>query len=130
MDPSDSVSPAHRWQAFMDAATERVQFIARQSSDGDDTECAKAILQTPQAWSRWEQELGTALRPVATFRSRMLQVRSLRQASFGWVHRAAPFRYLRNQKVSGERRRKLVAALYDGQFVGYGRAVIAVHESW
>jgi hypothetical protein len=124
------VSPAQRWQAFMDAASDRVQLVARQDQPSEDAECARKILLTPRSWSRWEQELGTALRPVAKFRSHMLQVRALRQVNFSWVHRAAPFRYLRNARVRGQRRRQLVAALHDGQFVGYDRAMVAEHESY
>lgn len=114
----------------MDAAAERVQLVARQDADSEDVECARQILLTPRSWSLWEQELGAALRPVAKFRSHMLQVRALRQVNFSWVHRAAPFRYLRNARVRGERRRRLVAALHDGQFVGYDRAMVTEHESY
>lgn len=130
MELTDSSSTEQRWQTWMDAAAGRVQYVARQESDGEDVECARRILLTPHAWSRWEQELGAALRPVANFRSRMLQVRTLRQASFTWVHRAAPFRYLRSHRVRGQRRRQLVAALHDGQFIGYDRAMVAEHESY
>jgi hypothetical protein len=124
------VSPQQRWQAFMDAAADRVQAVARQDGSSEDIECARAILLTPRSWSRWEQELGSGLRTVATFRSHMLQVRALRQVNFSWVHRAAPFRYLRNGRVRGQRRRRLVATLHDGQFVGYDRAMVAEHEAY
>jgi hypothetical protein len=123
-------SAGQRWQAFMDAAVARVQFVGGQVGEGEDIECAHRLLRAPQALRRWEQELSPVLRSVANYRSRMLQVRSLRQASFDWVHRAAPFRYLRRHNVRGERRRRLVKRLYDGQFVGYGRAMVALHESY
>jgi len=114
----------------MDAAAERVQFVARQDGTSEDIECARKVLLTPHSWSRWEQELGMGLRVVANFRSRMLQVRALRQANFSWIHRAAPFRYLRNARVRGQRRRQLMAALHDGHFTGYDRAMVAEHESY
>lgn len=113
----------------MDAAAERVQCIARVDEGGEDADCARQILLTPVAWSRWERDLGTALRPVARFSTRMLQVRALRQVNFSWVHRAAPFRYLRSQNIRGERRQRLVEALH-GQFASYERAVVAEHETY
>lgn len=129
MEPVESGSAGQRWQSLMDVAVDRVQLVAREG-DGEAAECARQVLHSTTAWSRWERELGLALRPVATYRNRMMQIRALRQASFTWVHRAAPFRYMRNQHVQGERRRRLVAALYDGQFVGYDRALVTEHESW
>ncbi len=121
-------SPGQRWQAYMETAAERMEILAREGN-GESADCARQILHSAVAWSRWEQELGTALRPVATFRSRMLQVRALRQASFTWVHRAAPFRYLRGHKVRGLRRRRLVATLY-GQFAGYEHSMVVEHETY
>jgi hypothetical protein len=128
MEPSDYGSPGQRWQAYMEAAAGRMELLAREGQ-GESADCARQILHSAVAWSRWEQDLGNALRPVANFRSRMLQIRTLRQASFGWVHRAAPFRYLRAQKVRGLRRRRLLATLY-GQFAGYEHSMVVEHETY
>jgi hypothetical protein len=115
-----------RWQQFMDAAAARVQHMARLDDASEGAECAWKILETAASWTLWERELGAALRPVASCRTRMQQVRALRQASFGWVHRAAPFRHLRNENVRGERRQRLVSVLH-GQFAHYPQAVVAEH---
>jgi hypothetical protein len=128
MEPVDIGSTGQRWQAFMQEAADRMELVAREG-EGESADCARQILQSPRSWGRWEQEFGIALRPVATFRSRMLQIRSLRQANFSWVHRAAPFRYLRDHKVRGLRRRKLVSTLY-GQFAGYEHSMVVEHESY
>ncbi len=63
MDASNGGSVGKRWQAFMDAAADQVQRVARDPDEGEETDCARQILLTPLAWNRWEQELGTALRP-------------------------------------------------------------------
>jgi hypothetical protein len=112
----------------MDAAADRVQFIAREDG-GENAECARQILQTPVAWSRWEQELGNALRPIAKYRSRMLQVRALRQTNFTWIHLAAPFRLLRRHHLRGEYRRRLISALH-GPYAHYEKSVVAEHETY
>jgi hypothetical protein len=128
MEPAEIGSTGQRWQAFMEAAADRLELTAR-AGEGESAECARQILQSTRSWGRWEQEFGTALRPVATYRSRMLQIRSLRQANFIWVHKAAPFRYLRDHKVRGMRRRRLVATLY-GQFAGYEHSMVVEHETY
>lgn len=118
-----------RWQAFMDAAADRVQVVARESAGSEDGNCARSVLQTPTSWNLWERELGTALRPVAGCRSRTRQLHALREASFAWIHRAAPFRYLRDQQVRGVQRRRLVAALH-GPLTHYDLAMVAEHERY
>jgi hypothetical protein len=128
MGPAEIGSTGQRWQAFMEEATDRIERVAR-DGEGEGAECARQILQSARSWGRWEQEFGIALRPVATYTSRMLQIRSLRQASFTWVHRAAPFRYLRMQKVRGLRRRRLVATLY-GPYAGYEHSMVVEHETY
>jgi hypothetical protein len=129
MDASNGGAVGKRWQALMDAAAGRVQRVARDSLDEEHTDCARQILLTPLAWHRWEQELGTALRPVAKFSSRMLQIRTLRQAGITWVHQAAPFRYMRDHNVRGEARQRLVAGLH-GPFAGYHRAMVGLHGTY
>jgi hypothetical protein len=129
MNHFDTVAVGRRWRVFMDEAGDYVQRVARDSADAEQTECARRLVRTPRAWRRWEMELGRALRPVANFRSRLMQVRTLREANITWVHRAAPFRYLRDQGLRGESRRRLIAALH-GQADNYERAVVAEHDAF
>lgn len=129
MEFSTAHAAGDRWQAFMDAASDRVQLVAREAVEGEDKECASSILQTPLSWTLWEREFGAALRPVAACRTVAQQGRALRRAGFGWVHRAAPFRYLRNHGVRGKRRRQLVEALH-GPYAHYDLALVAEHERY
>ena len=124
----DSVAVGRRWRVFMDEATQHVQHVAR-AADGEAAECARRIVRAPRTWRRWEMELGTALRPVANFRSRLMQIRTLRETNLAWVHRAAPFRYLRDQGLRGERRQRLVSLLH-GQSDNYARAMVFEHDAF
>lgn len=88
--------------------------------------CASHVLRSPAVWRRWELEFGRAIRPVTAYRTRMLQIRNLRQVGLTWVHRAAPFRHLRDARVRGERRADLVLSLHS--HASYSRAMLAEHE--
>ena len=123
----DSVAVGRRWRVFMDESATYVHHLARASADGEVSDCARRLVRVPRAWRRWEMELGTALRPVANYRSRLMQVRTLREANISWVHRAAPFRYLRDHGMRGEGRRRLITALH-GQSDNYERAMVAEHD--
>jgi hypothetical protein len=125
----DTVAVGRRWRVFMDEATDYVQRVARDGAAGEEVECAKRIIRAPRTWRRWEMELGTALRPVANFRSRLMQVRTLREANITWVHRAAPFRYLRDQGLRGEHRRRLISALH-GESDNYARTMVLEHDAF
>lgn len=96
--------------------------------DGEEAACARRLIANPADWHRWELEFGASMRPVANPRNRRLQMRNLRQAAFPWIHRAAPFRYLRDYRLRGERRRRQVLSLH-GQH-GYARAMVAEHDTY
>lgn len=129
MNHFDTVAVGRRWRVFMDEAADYVHHVARDSADREETDCARRLLRAPRAWRRWEMELGKALRPVANFRSRLMQVRTLREVNITWVHRAAPFRYLRDRGLRGESRRRLIEALH-GQSDNYERAMVSEHDAF
>jgi hypothetical protein len=118
-----------RWRSFMDEATGYLEAVGNRYEASEEAECARRIMQSVEARQRWQQELGNTLQPVAKFSSRMLQVRALRQASFTTVHRAAPFQYMRGRAMRGERRRKLIAALY-GAADHYERAMVNEYDTY
>lgn len=124
---SDGGQARERWQAYMDAAGTQLR-ITSDLDEGEDGACARQVIRNPADWHRWEMEFGASMRPVANFRHRRLQVRSLRQAAFPWIHRAAPFQYLRDYRLRGQRRRSLVLSLH-GQH-GFARAMVAEHETY
>lgn len=126
MERLDGGQARKRWDAFMDAASTRLQAVAGLDADAEEVQCARHVIQSPRSWRRWESELGISLRPVANFRSRMLQARALRQAGCSWVHRAAPFRYMRAQQLRGERRRRLVLGLRSQ--ASFARAMVVEHD--
>jgi len=109
----------------MEAAGDCLQ-AAVSSESLEESRCASHVIRSPDAWRRWEMEFGRALRPVTAYRTRMLQIRTLRQAGLKWVHRAAPFRHLRDARVRGERRADLVLSLHS--HASYSRALLAEHE--
>ena len=120
-------SAPERWQSFMDEASENLESMGSRYEASEDAECARRILQSDESRQRWRMDFGNALQPVAKFSSRMLQVRALRQASFTTVHRSAPFQYMRGRGLRGERRRRLIAALY-GESDHYERAMVNEYD--
>jgi hypothetical protein len=127
MQPQAAGSAPERWQSFMDEASDYLESIGSRYEASEDAECARRILQSDESRQRWRMDFGNTLQPVAKFSSRMLQVRALRQASFTTVHRAAPFQYMRGRALRGERRRRLIAALY-GESDHYERAMVNEYD--
>lgn len=114
-----------RWQAYMEAAGTCLQDASTTGSE-EESRCASRVLRSPATWRRWEIEFGRAIRPVTAYRTRMLQIRNLRQVGLTWVHRAAPFRHLRDARLRGEHRADLVLSLHT--HATYSRAMLAEHE--
>jgi hypothetical protein len=111
----------------MDAANARLHAMSAHG-EGESAFCARQILQTPSAWRGWELEFGSAMRPVVRYRNRLLRVRTLRQNALSWVHSAAPFRYVRNQRLRGEQRRRFIVGIHRQQ--GFNAAMVAEHSTY
>jgi hypothetical protein len=129
MEKSHNASAERRWQAFMDAASSHLKYVGESHGDDEVRKCAERVVHNPKAWRHWERELGTALRPVANLRTRRLQLSTLRNTAFSWIHRATPFRYLRDHALRGTERRRLIAALH-GEGTIYERAMVAEHDAY
>lgn len=116
-----------QWTRLMQSAGDVVQATARASSS-EISLAASRLVQDPSAWVAWEKEFGGALRKVVTPARRDEQVRALRMASFSWVHKATPFRHMRDQRLRGERRQRVILGLHDS--TGYARALVAEHRNF
>jgi hypothetical protein len=124
MQKSEGGHSQRRWQAYMDVAATCLQNASR-NDEGEAGRCARQLLQMPSAWRSWELEFGSSLRTVSRSRHRVLQIRGLRQSCFSWIHLAAPFKHIRDRRLRGEPRRRLVLGLHN-QY-SFSRAVVAEH---
>lgn len=110
----------------MDAAVNHLQQLT--SEDDDRGGCARQLMASPAAWQAWESEFRTSLRRCTQYRHRIWQQRGLREASMSFVHRAAPFRFLRDGRVSAENRRLLMGRLHGDH--SFSRALILEHGNF
>jgi hypothetical protein len=121
---SDAGQSRKRWQAFMDAAAARLQDASHQ--DGSEAgNCARQLMLAPSVWRTWEAEFATSARSITRLRDRSVQLHSLRKAGVSWVHQAAPFRYVRDERIRGEARRRVMLGLRNQS--SYTRAMVAEH---
>lgn len=95
------------------------------SSEPERRLIASRVLEDPAAWHAWEGEHSNMMRSVAGRSRPIEQVRELRVASFGLIHRKAPFAFLRASGARGESRRRLLRHLRPGS--SYGRALLREH---
>jgi hypothetical protein len=116
-----------RLTAFMDAASSRLQQISLDDA-GERGDCARQVMATTSAWSAWENEFRQSLVRSANFSHRALQQRNLRSSSISWVHRSEPFRYLRDQRVRGEARRRLMIHFHGHHSLS--RSLILEHGNY
>jgi hypothetical protein len=84
------------------------------------------LLESPAIFRIWESEHSGLMREVANTGFRRTQAGLLKKATFRLIHRKAPFEYLRDQRVRGSARQRIVLTFHPTQ--DYTRAVIAEHE--
>jgi hypothetical protein len=89
---------------------------------------ASRILDDPAAWRRWEIEHTALMRSIADHRRAEIQIAELKNASFQLVHTKAPFDHLREQRVRGEARRRLVAHLHPSR--SYSESMVHEHSAY
>ena len=73
---------------------------------------ANQVLTDPRTHRLWEARHAELLRPVAEQKKRDPQVFELRRLETQVLHRSSLISYIREHKVTGERRRRLFAAFY------------------
>jgi hypothetical protein len=89
---------------------------------------AKRVLERPDIYRRWEAEHDRLLRPVSEQGRLARQVVALRTAAFSLVHRRALFEYIRERRVKGARRHRLLALFYGNR--DYTNALLTEHGNY
>src|SRR5262249_34111099 len=74
----------------------------------------------------WETEHSGLMREVANTGFKRTQAALLKKATFRLIHRKALFEYLRDQRVRGGERERIVLAFHPSK--DYSRSVITEHE--
>ena len=87
---------------------------------------ASRLLESPAIFRIWESEHSGLMREVANTGFRRTQAALLKKATFRLIHRKALFEYLRDQRVRGTARQRIVLTFHPTQ--DYTRSVIAEHE--
>jgi len=87
---------------------------------------ASRLLENPAIFRIWESEHSGLMREVANTGFRRTQAALLKKATFRLIHRKALFEYLRDQRVRGSARQRIVLSFHPTQ--DYTRSVIAEHE--
>jgi hypothetical protein len=108
---------------LMRESTDRVQ-KALYSDNPNEQLVASRLLESPAAFRTWESEHSGLMREVATG-FRRTQAALLKKAAFRLVHRKALFEYLRDERVRGSARQRIVVSFHPTQ--DYTRSVIAEH---
>jgi hypothetical protein len=89
---------------------------------------ASRLLEDVSLYSHWERSHNRLMRQVVAAGRPANQLAELRRISFSTLHRKAPFEYLREQRVTGTARRRLIHKLFGTQ--NYGRTVIREHAAF
>jgi hypothetical protein len=89
---------------------------------------ASRLLESKEAYRRWESEHARLMRTVSRRLDFDGQVSALRNTAFGLVHRRALFQYLRERRPDGGKRRRLMSIFYG--CLDYTNAIIAEHWNY
>lgn len=109
----------------MRESTDRVESALR-SDNLVEQLVASRLLESPVIFRIWESEHSGLMRTVANAGFRRTQAALLKKATFRLIHRKALFEYLREQRVRGSARQRIVCSFHPTQ--DYTRSVIAEHE--
>src|SRR5271167_127416 len=103
----------------MRESTDRVQ-KALYSDNANEQLVASRLLETPAAFRTWESEHSGLMHEVATG-FRRTHAALLKKAAFRLIYRKALFESLRDERVRGSARRRIVASFHPTK--DYSRAV-------
>jgi hypothetical protein len=109
---------------LMRESTDRVQ-SALYSEDPNEQLVASRLLESPAAFRTWENEHSGLMREIANPGFKRTQAALLKQATFRLIHRKALFEYLRDERVRGSARRRIIISFHQTQ--DYTQSVIAEH---
>jgi len=110
---------------LMRESTDCVESALR-STDPIEHLVATRVLESPSIFHTWETEHSGLMREVANTGFKRTQAALLKKATFRLIHRKALFEYLRDQRVRGNDRQRIVLAFHPSK--DYTRSVIAEHE--
>jgi hypothetical protein len=109
---------------LMRESTDRVN-SALYSENPNEQLVASRLLESPAAFQTWESEHSGLMREVANPGFRRTQAALLKKATFRLIHRKALFEYLRDERIRGTVRRRIIVSFHPAQ--DYTRSVIAEH---
>jgi hypothetical protein len=109
---------------LMRESTDRVN-SALYSENPNEQLVASRLLESPAAFQTWESEHSGLMREVANPSFRRTQAALLKKATFRLIHRKALFEYLRDERIRGTVRRRIIVSFHPAQ--DYTRSVIAEH---
>jgi hypothetical protein len=109
---------------LMRESTDRVH-SALYSENPNEQLVASRLLESPAAFRAWENEHSVLMREVANPSFRRTQAALLKKATFRLIHRKALFEYLRDVRIRGAERRRIIVSFHPAQ--DYTRSVIAEH---
>ena len=108
--------------------SERRLSSAAKSENEDEARIATRVLEDVPLFSHWEQSHVRMMNSVAREPRRTGQRVQLRRVAFLTLHRKAPFEYLRDRRINGPTRRRLVGALFTGQ--DYAQCLVREHAAF
>ena len=109
---------------LMRESTDRVH-SALYSANPNEQLVASRLLENPSAFRAWESEHSGLMLEVANPSFRRTQAALLKKATFRLIHRKALFEYLRDERIRGSVRRRIIVSFHPAQ--DYTRSVIAEH---
>ena len=112
------------YQRLMRESTDRVH-SALHSGNPNEQLVASRLLENPSAFRTWEDEHSGLMLEVANPSFRGTQAALLKKATFRLIHRKALFEYLRDERIRGSVRRRIIVYFHPAQ--DYTRSVIAEH---
>ncbi|HLQ12398.1 MAG TPA: hypothetical protein VK130_04010 [Steroidobacteraceae bacterium] len=120
-------SPRLRLEQLMEESETELAQVAR-TGRPEQQRIAGHILGNPQDYRRWESEHLRLMTTVAGAPRAGLQVRALLSMAFSLTHRKALFDFLRERRLRGTGRRRLVRHFHGHS--SYSQAVIAEHANY
>jgi hypothetical protein len=112
------------YKRLMRESTDRVH-SALYSANPNEQLVARRLLESPSAFRTWESEHSGLMLEVANPSFRGTQATQLKKATFRLIHRKALFEYLRDERIRGSERRRIIVHIHPAQ--DYTRSVIAEH---
>lgn len=118
---------AYKHARLMAESESRVEMAALSHSPADVV--ARRVLEHQDLYRCWTAEHDRLMRNVSVHSRLAGQVTALRSTAFALVHRRALFEYMRDRRVTGKKRRRLLALFYgyrdytNALLTEYGRYV-------